>query len=53
MSTWPISRCRGENLDTWEFVEEVKGTYEDAMARAKELQGPIEAQWQYRIWDCR
>jgi hypothetical protein len=50
---WPISRCKGQNLDTWEFVEEVKGTYEDAMKRAAELQGETGAEWQYRIWDCR
>jgi len=50
---WPISRCKGANLDTWEFVEEAEGTYEAALRRAGELQGPHDAQWQYRIWDCR
>jgi hypothetical protein len=51
--SWPISRCKGENLDTWEFVEEVKGTYEAAITRAGDLQGSRDAEWQYRIWDCR
>jgi hypothetical protein len=50
---WPISRCKGENLDIWEFVEEVEGTYEDAMVRAAELQGNADSEWHYRIWDCR
>lgn len=50
---WPISKCKGENLDTWEFVEEFRGRYEDAMARARALQGSKDAEWQYRIWDCR
>lgn len=52
-TTWPISRCRGEHLDTWEFVEEFQGSYDDAMRRAGELQGDQDAEWQYRIWDCR
>lgn len=51
--TWPISRCRGKRLHIWEFVEEFKGSYEEAMRRAAELQGARDAQWQYRIWDCR
>lgn len=50
---WPISRCKGDNLDTWEFVEEFDGTYDAAMERAAELQGSRDAEWQYRIWDCR
>lgn len=51
--TWPISRCRGEWLDVWEFVEETQGTYAQALERARALQGSPDAEWQYRLWDCR
>lgn len=40
-------------MDTWEFVEEFDGTYDATMQRAAELQGSRDAEWQYRIWDCR
>lgn len=49
---WPISKCAGPDLRRWRFVEEIEGTYEDAMQRAAELQR-ADVPWQYRIWDCR
>ena len=47
---FPISKCdpKGE----WTFIEEVNGTYEEALARAKVLQDN-DPEFQYRIWDCR
>lgn len=48
---FPISYCKD---GVWTFVEEFKGTYEEALNRAKELSEKDEdKEKQYRIWDNR
>lgn len=53
LRVYPISRCKGPDFTIWEFVEEKFGTWTEVMEYAGKLQGPADAEWQYRIWDCR
>jgi hypothetical protein len=57
MKLYPISRYVGKfPKGKWEFVEEFRGTYAEAVARLRELvkaDGRGELAVQYRFWDNR